>query len=228
MKTNWLQFFGVLTLLVFMGFITACDKDSDVTAEVDNFVEQSTFEIEERSGVGMNGCYELVFPVTLEFADGTTEEVGSYAEMREAIHNWFMENAPVRPRPITRPQLQMPFDVINQDGELITIENRLQLMELRQACVNANYGPNHNGHRPRACFRPVFPFSVAFPDGTQVEVNDPMELRQAVRQWNADNPGTPARPAFVYPLTVELRDGTQVVVNSAEELRALKQECRNG
>lgn len=223
-----LKWFGALALLLLVGFITSCQKDEANATEVENFVEQSTFEIESRCGVGLAGCYELVFPVTLEFADGTTAEVFSNEEMRDAIRNWYLENRPIRPRPMNRPTIQMPFDLVNMDGEIITVESVAQLRELLAECPGIGIGPNPNGHRPRACFKPVFPFSIEFPDGEQVLVNTPRELRIAVRTWHVENPGVPGRPVFVFPLTVELRDGTTVVVNSAEELQAIKEDCMQG
>jgi hypothetical protein len=80
--------------------------------------------------------------------------------------------------------------------------------------------------KDRHCFKPVFPFTVEFPDGSQATVTTPRELQQAIREWKQANPGSHDRPEFVFPITVQLRDGTQVVVNNAEELQALKAECR--
>ena len=207
-------------------FIAGCQKE-DSAADVENFVLQSTFEIEERSGSGVAGCYELVFPVTLEFADGTTREVGSYDELKQAIREWF-QSIDARPRPALRPHLLFPYDVLNEDGEIITISTVQELIELRRACIASVFGPNHHGHlgKDRHCFRPVFPYTVEFPDGSHVTVGTPLELRQAIREWKTANPDSHARPELVFPITVELRDGTQVVINTPEELRALKEECR--
>ncbi len=230
MKTTLLKLFGAFALMILVGMVTSCDKADEAT-DVENFVQQATYEIEGECSVGARGCYELIFPVTLEFADGTTAVVNSNEEMRDAIRTWYLENPPTRPRPANRPTIQMPFDVINAAGEIITIETPEQLRELRQACI-AQGGPgmgngDHHGHRPRACFKPVFPFTIEFPDGVQVTVNNPEELRLAVREWHLANPDVRPHPVFVFPITVELRDGTQVVVNSADELHAIKLECRN-
>ena len=212
--------------LVIGCLFTACEKENSA-ADTENFVLQSTYEIEERSGTGMAGCYELVFPVTLEFADGTTQEVLDYVELKQAIRDWF-EAANVRPRPTLRPRLVFPYDVINEEGEIISITSFEELVEIRRACLSAVFGPNHHGHlgKDRHCFRPVFPLTLAFPDGTEVTVTTPQELKLAIRTWRQANPGATERPEFVFPITVQLRDGTQVVVNTPEELRALKADCR--
>ena len=211
--------------LAAVGFFTSCEKE-ETAAGVEDYVLQSMYEIEERSGTGMAGCYELVFPVTVQFPDSTTQEVADYDALKLAIREWFEANGG-RPRPHFRPHLVFPFDVITEEGEVITVTNLAELMELRRACAGA-FGPNHHGHfgKDRHCFKPVFPFTLEFPDGSLITPTTPQELRQALREWKLANPGVPGRPEFVFPITVQLRDGTQVVVNNAEDLAALKEDCR--
>lgn len=217
---------GLILAVVMSCFWISCQKE-ETAASVEDFVLQSMYEIEERSGSGMAGCYELVFPVTIQFADSTTLEVAGYDELKQAIREWFEANGG-RPRPHDRPFLVFPFDVLNDAGEVITITNLEELRELRKACVKDVFGPGHHGHfgKDRPCYRPLFPITLEFPDGTQVTANTPKELHQALREWKQNNPGATGHPQFVFPITVQLRDGTQVVVNSAEELRALKENCR--
>ena len=217
---------GLLLAILSTGFFISCQKE-DSAADVEDYVLQSMYEIEERSGTGMAGCYELVFPVTVQFPDSTTLEVLSYEELKLAIRNWFQTHD-VRPRPDRRPHLVFPYEVINEAGEVITISNFQELLDLRRACITDGFGPNHHGHfgKDRHCFKPVFPITLEFPDGSQVTVNTPREMQQAIRTWKQANPDSAERPEFVFPITVQLRDGTQVVVNSAEELAALKADCR--
>ena len=224
----------LLKPLVFMlalvagGFFTGCQQD-ETAADVEDYVLQSVYEIDERNGTGMAGCFELVFPVTLQFPDSSTVEVLSYEEMKQAIREWFQANTDrPRPRPHFRPFLVFPYDVLTAEGEIVTISNFQELMDLRRACIEAGFGPNHHGHfgKDRPCFKPVFPLTLEFPDGTQVTVNTPREMKDAIRAWKQANPDSNERPEFVFPITVQLRDGTQAVVNSAEELAALKEDCR--
>lgn len=232
MNKSIFKTFGWVLALITVGFFISCQKEESA-ADVENYVLQSMYEIEERSGTGMAGCYELVFPVTLQFPDSTNQEVNSYEEMKQAIRDWF-QSTNTRPRPHFRPFLHLrpfltfPYEVITEDGELISISNFQELMDLRRACIAAVFGPNHHGHlgKDRACFKPVFPFTLEFPDGTLATVTTPRELQQALREWKQANPDSHERPEFVFPITVKLRDGTEVVVNSAAELAALKEECR--
>ena len=226
MNTNLFKPLGLILSLVVAGLFTSCQKE-DSAADVENFVLQSMYEIEERCGAGLQGCYELVFPVTLEFADGTTQEVGDYDALHQAIREWRQANAGIQPKP-ERPRLVLPFDVLNDAGEVITVSTPEELLALRRACIVDTFGPNHHGHigKDRPCFRPVFPLTLSFPDGTLVTANTPLELQQAIRAWKLANPGTLGRPEFVFPISVLKKDGTLVVVNTPEELRALKADCR--
>jgi hypothetical protein len=221
----------VMLLILFGGFFIACQKEDEVIT-ADTFVTESIEEIETRSGTGVRGCYELVFPVTIQFRDSTTAEVASYEEMRQAIRDWYESNG-VRPGRHDRPVIVMPFQVINEAGEIITVETQEQLAELVRLCRQqggpgsgpGNHG-NHGNHGP--CYELVFPITVSFPDSSQVTVNSNEEMRAAVRAYKEAHPDQHrVHPAFVYPITVTIvSDSSQVVVNSAEELRAIKQACR--
>lgn len=226
MFQNFIKPLGFMACLAMVTLFTACEKE-DSAADVENYVLQTMYEIEERSGTGLAGCYELVFPVTVQFPDSTTQEVFDYDELRQAIRDWYHSNDS-RPRPFNRPHLQLPLDILTEDGEIITVSTPEELRELRLACVQDNFGPGHHGHfgKDRPCFRPVMPFTLSFPDGTQVEIDTPQELHQVLREWKQNNPGSQEHPVFAFPITVRLRDGSLITVNSADELRALKQACR--
>lgn len=237
MYSTFIKPLGLLLLLI-AGIFIGCQKEDDVLT-ADTFVTESISEIESRSGAGVGGCYELVFPITLQFQDSTTATVASYEEMRQAIRTWFEENGG-RPNHHRRPVILMPFQLINEDGEVITVETQEQLDELKALCRPRPGGPGHGGpggpgghgggghhgdHGP--CYTLVFPITLEFADSTQVTVANQEEFRAAVHAWKEANPGEHAHPAFVYPITVTIvSDGSQVVVNSAEELRAIKAACR--
>ena len=235
MNKNLIKPLGLFVVLALLGLFTSCQKD-DTVSGVDNFVLQSTVCIEEGAGVGMTGCYELVFPVTIQFSDSSTVEVTDYASMKQAIKDWFIANGG-RPKFINRPKLVFPFQVLNPAGEIITVESPQALKELLALCRPFLGGPgNHGGGRPDSlggpghpggpCFTLVFPVTISFPDGTQVTVNSPMELGQATFTWNRNNPGQHARPVLLFPVTVTLRNGSRVVANTKEELQAIKDACR--
>lgn len=220
--------FGFLAVIVLSGFFVSCQQEDNVS-DVDNFTLQSMLGLEDECGAGRHGCYELVFPVTIQFSDSTTTEVGSYEELKQAIREWYQANGG-KPRPWHHPTLVLPIQVINDAGEVITVETREELRELRELCHaslggNGGHGGGHHGDGG-PCFTLVFPVTLQFADSTQVTVNSKEEMRQAIHTWKENHPDQKARPEFVFPITVALRDGTEVIINSREELRALKEDCR--
>jgi len=253
MYRTFIKSFGFLAIVALAGFFTSCQQE-DNAMTADNFVLQSTQDIDYRSGAGRAGCYELVFPVTLQFADSTTAIVNSYDEMKQAMRDWFEANGggPGNggghgghhghggPGGLGRPFIVMPFQVINEAGEIITIETPEQLAEIRALCNpgggdmdttghgggHGGPGNGHGGPGSGPCFTPNFPLSVMFPDSSVVLLNSPEELKAAIVAYHQANPGQHVRPEFVFPITVTLADGTIVTVNSRDEIRALKEACR--
>ena len=234
MKSIHLKF--SFLMLLFAGlFIVSCSKDSSVTDEADAsaYAEEAIYRTQESGNLGRLGCYELVFPVKVNFPDSTQSgELASYEDIKTAIKEWRLDN----PRTKGRPSLAYPYDVINEDGEVITITSRDEEKALREACRKNLFG-NHGGpfggghgggHHPKLCFKVEFPFSVMFPDSTIITLNskeDRKTLHKAIRTYKEAHPGEKFRPELVFPVTVTLEDGTSVTVNSKEELKALKDSC---
>jgi len=236
--------FGFLAIMVTLGFLTSCQKEDGVVS-TDNFINTSVQEIQSRSGAGIFGCYELVFPVSIQFADSTTATVNSYDELRQAIRTWFEANGG-QPHHSARPSLVFPFQVMNQAGEIITVADEAQLQALHDLCSpnpggggpggpgGGGHGGGHGGHggghggNPAGdpCFTLDFPITIQFPDSTQLAVASPKELETALHTWKENHPKSEGRPEIVFPITVTLKDGTQQVVNSPEELKAIKDACR--
>jgi hypothetical protein len=229
MRTSPVNFKWLFVLLVGMTVFSCTENnDSISTAEAEEFAEEVVFRTQESTNLGRFGCYELVFPVSLSFPDASSLLVNSYEEMKTALVDWRKDNPRVR----TRPTIAFPYDVVNQDGEVITVENLEDQRALRIECGKSffgNNGPKGHNNRPKLCFKPLFPFTVAFPDGTTVTLNsgdDRKVLHEAVKAYKKANPGKRVQPKFVYPITVELEDGTQVTLNSQEELKALIESCK--
>ena len=223
---------GIFVVILLAGFFTACEKD-ETLSDVENFVLQSTTSVEAQCGAGRGGCYELVFPVTIQFADSTTATVESYEDLKQAIREWFQANGQNghgghghHGGGVHKPSLVLPIQVINQDGEIITVETQEELAELRKLCNPDGNGNGNGGHGQGPCFTLNYPITVMFADSSVVTVNSKEELREATHAWHVDNPGQRPHPEFVFPISVILADGTVVTVNSREELRALKEECR--
>ena len=217
--------FGFLAMMSVSLMIVSCSKEEQVTNEdLENYAEEVIFRTQEAANMGPFGCYELVFPVTLLFPDRTTSEVNSYEEMRMSIVRWRRSN----PRAQARPQLQFPYELINEDGEIFLIDSLRKQLEVRRACARTffeNNGPQGHGDRPKMCFKIVFPLTIHFPDGTTEFVDNRIEFNTALREWVAVNPNANARPLIGLPFTVLLRDGQTLLIETREELRRLRANC---
>ncbi len=217
-----LKLASLFSLLIGLTFLfSSCEKgETTLSDDTVEYTTQAIFEIQERGGCGRGGCYEFVFPLTIEFPDGTTAEAEDYEGLRTIISDWKEAN----PDAEERPSLSFPLDILSEDGELITVESREELFQVRRECRRSFGNRPHHGRGER-CFRLVYPITITFPDETTDIVDTRRELKIAIRSWKRNNPEVEERPALTYPLQVELEDGTIVDVASAEDLQALKDSC---
>lgn len=226
--------FFFLPLIAMITFAVACNKATDVATE--DLVDQALYTAQERGGMGRFGCYELVFPVTIVLPDSSTVEVDSYDTMKQTLRDYFEANGggqghgPHQGGPGNRPRISFvfPISVINEDGELITVNNEDELRDLRDACAGTfgNHDPKGHGQHGLKCFDLVFPVTIQFPDSTTAEAADRKAMRDLLRTWKQKNPTSTDRPQLVFPLTVKMdADGSLVTVNSADELHQLKEDC---
>ena len=166
---------------------------------------------------GLNRCFNIVFPITLSFPDGTTATVEDRAALREAIRTWREANPEVE----GRPTLAYPYDVELQDGSVLTITSDEDRADLREVCE----GTVGDGHG-RRCFRINYPININFPDGTSVSVESREEALTAIMEWVEANPDATERPQIDFPIEVTLRNGETVTVETREQLRRLRRICR--
>lgn len=220
----------LMVALMTVALFTSCEKDADLTSsvvDIDNYVDSTMYDMQRDANCGRFGCYELVFPISFNFPDGTTAEVDSYEDLRETLYAWREANPDVQGRPV----LAFPIDLLTEDGEVVTVESREELGELRRACRRdfwRNNGPRGHRNRPMFCFKPVFPLTLSFPDGTTAEAADRQEMKELLRTWRSNNRGSGERPKLVFPIEVEYEDGTRATAESPEDIRALKAECAEG
>lgn len=219
--------FLALISFAFVSLITSCSESDELElVSVEDYVDEAMFDMEAAGKIGRNGCFDLVFPVTINFPDGSSVSVDDYDAMKDALKTWKEAN----PDAEAKPSLGFPLEVISEDGETITVDDRDGLKVLRRKCHRAFHDrPWRPGHRlHHLCFKPVFPLSVEFPNGSILEAATPRTLKNALRAWrrSVDNPQ--AHPVLIFPITIEYKDGTLVEVGSKEELKELKKQCYDG
>ena len=92
-----------------------------------------TFDKHDFRGHGDRGlaCFELTFPITIKFPDGTTATANDRKAMHELIRQWRKDNPTVK----ERPQLTFPLTVkMKDDGTLVTVNSREELRQLKEDC----------------------------------------------------------------------------------------------
>ncbi len=222
MKQIILKGLGLIVLLVVT--ISSCKKDESSSIDALSYTELSVYQMQDECALGKMGCYELVFPISIQFPDNTTLAVNSYEELKAGIKAWKEANDPKS----GRPQFVFPFSVINDKGETIVVSSEEDFKALREACPQAKH-PGHKGHFKRGlnCFDLVFPVTLTFPDSSELIVNSKDELKEALITWHKANPKVKNHPVLKFPFTVTLKsDGSSVTVSTKEDLHQLKESCR--
>ncbi|MEM9819510.1 MAG: hypothetical protein AAF985_00500 [Bacteroidota bacterium] len=213
MKINLLNF-KFLFVLALATVFASCSKD-EATSVTESYTD-TVMEAMERDGhIGRRACFELVYPITLEFPDGTTESVNNRIAIRATIIAWKAANPDVE----GKPNIQLPYDIELQDGSIATVNDQEELKELVGDC---DKGPRGSF---RKCYRLIFPVTVDFPDGTATEYGTIQELRGGIKDWKMANPDATERPALAFPYDVLLKDGSTTTISSEDEEQALLDSC---
>lgn len=93
----------------------------------------ATFSSHGWQGHGQFGltCFELVFPVTVQYPDGTTKSVADATALRQLALDWRKNN----PGSTNRPSLQFPVSVkMKSDGAIVAVSSQAAMIELRKGC----------------------------------------------------------------------------------------------
>jgi len=76
-------------------------------------------------------CFEVVFPITIRFADGTTATADDRQALHQLLRRWHNEH----PTATGRPQITFPMTVkMTEDGSIVTVNNREELRALKEGC----------------------------------------------------------------------------------------------
>ena len=76
-------------------------------------------------------CFRLVYPLTLVFPDGATQEVAGPRAMQFAVRQWRANN----PDAEERPGFQFPISVTLVNGDVIEVADSAELQALRDSCA---------------------------------------------------------------------------------------------
>ena len=84
-------------------------------------------------GHGQHGlsCFEVVFPITIQFPDGTTASATDRQSLHQLLRTWHQANPDVQ----ERPKMVFPITVkMTEDGALVTVNSREELHDLKESC----------------------------------------------------------------------------------------------
>lgn len=231
--------FKVLSLLLFVGLIASCNKDdgSQLVNEDEMLSERTDFSMEDLTYSfadmdvegdimgdpeampegGKDRCFEFVYPIDIMMPDSSVVTVNSGEEFKDAVKTWRENNPGVQ----GRPHIVFPVDVTLKDGTVKTISSKEEFKELMKFCFK------NKKHHPkfRPCFKPVFPLTIEYPDGTTVEYNSAEEMRTALQEWKQNNPDATDHPVIQFPFDVEFPNGDVVTVESKDDLKNLIKKC---
>ncbi len=218
---NW-NFKRMVIMTAALTSFFACQKED--SAEVEEFVNESVYQLQVEHSIGRSRCFELVFPVSMLFPDGSSVSYNSYAELIAGLRAWKSSNPGIN----RRPKFVYPLDVIKKDGSIVTVSSKEEMAELRKECPDRKTnGPRGHITRGLACFDLVFPLTLTLPDRSEVAVASSSELKAALKAWKFANPGRNGkRPHLKFPYDVVFKDDGQVMtINSPDDLIALKDQC---
>lgn len=210
--------FNLVTILVLGLFLASCTKEEEAI-DVENYGFVESYEIQKNLNAGIHGCVELVFPVSLLLPDSTTIVIESFEDGKVQLQAWKEANPDVE----GRPHIVFPVEIITQEGEVVSVESRQEIRRLIRDCRD-NFPPKPRHFK--ACFKLEFPVSLSFPDDSEVEVANRMEMKKTLRAWKRDNPDAKERPGLVYPVTIVYEDGSLQEIANKDELAAAKKACR--
>jgi len=217
--------FSFLSFLLIMVFaVVSCDTEDASIVDVESFTDSSIEQLQSKV-VGINHCLEFVFPITIEFIDGSTAVTTDYENLHETVVEYFTVNEIEKTRE-NKPTLIFPIEVINQEGEVIQVETEEDLKELKSECPREGRGKKGKRGKGFQCFDLVFPISVII-DGESISFEDLENLKLAIKTYKETAGDDAERPELVFPLSVEYEDGTVTEVDSKETLKDLKEACKD-
>ncbi len=202
--------------VLFTMIFVACSKEEISSTDADEFAEAATTDLQERSNTGHGGCFELVFPIEIKFADGSTATADSAGGIKAAIKTWKQAN----PDNKTRPSFVFPISVVKGDGTIVVIDDQDELKALWKECPR-HFGKGHG--KGMHCFKLNFPFTIKTANGTEVVITGPEDIKKMRGQK-----GQPRaqKPELKFPVSITLKDGEVKSVASKEELQAIKDACK--
>lgn len=226
---NKLFGFSGIVLMTALLLLTSCEENLlNEASEIDGAAKSAQNEdligFEGRTGpLGKAKCFELIFPVTLLDEEGEiVGEATTQQEFKNLIREW--KYAEGRKAKL---QIEMPYDVLLDDGTTHSVASEEDAMALKEACAELGFA-KECGNKPHLgfkCYTTVFPISFTMPDGSSISAESKEDAREQLTTWKENNPDVAGHPALNFPIQLIKDDGTELTINSREELKDLRGTC---
>ncbi len=210
-----------LTLLMFLAlFNTSCKKDIE-NNEPSQQVEESalvrsvvtsfrnsgtndnqTSDTQTQNAIGSYMCFELNYPISVIYNDGSTVSMANDSEFAVAINSQTNDHYIIN--------FVYPFDITLSDGTVQTIQDDAAF----EAAINDCQILNDNMPSITAiyCFDFVYPITLVYNNGDTLVVNDANEYDDAI--YNST--GNLYVESIEYPFDIIVDGQTQTITNAIE------------
>ena len=182
------------------------NKEGDILTM--NNEEEMTLAKKDCEDYDKKECIYLLFPQTWTMPDDS--EVTLADEEDSALKDWYEANPDSEEKPV----LNYPVDIKNQEGEIETINNEVEMMTAKDGCED---------YYEKECIYVLFPQTWTMPDGSEVTLAD--EEDAALKDWYEANPESEEKPELAYPVDIKDKEGEILTVNNEEEMIAAKEAC---
>jgi hypothetical protein len=170
-------------------------------------------------------CYELVFPLKVNIPDSGVVTANNARELAAIVLKYKRKN----PGSDERPTLVFPVQITNSDGKVVSIQNADQLKRVHEACKELRRpdGPGHGPGDGLKCYRPVFPDTILFPNGTTAVAQNGIEFLRLAAKFKKDNPRVRGETVVKFPFDIVFSDRTKATVKNPLDLRKAGRECKD-
>lgn len=164
-------------------------------------------------------CFTFVYPITLVFPDGTTQEIADQETLRETLMAWKENN----PDSAVHPEIQFPVDVaLTKWDKVVTVNSTEELKKLSLLCVKKR---KDNKPSYGKCLNLVFPVTIEFPDGTTEAADTKETMKLLIMEWKDSHPDSAEKPKLAFPFDVKDKDGNVVTITDLEGLKEYLKGC---
>ena len=249
-----MPFMAMLCLFIIGSFIVSCSEEPEedeygYMEETENAIhllassrsgseDDDDDEDDDEEEEIYEDCFQIVYPITIQFTDGSTQVVNNDEELEMLIDQWIEQN----PESEDYPSPVFPVEIVI-DSTTVTVQDDEELCEIIYECYEGyddedEYDDEEYEDEEYTvediieeveeladCFEFVYPIDVELGDSTQTEtVGSAEDYLNLMISWFEQNPDDDDLLLPVFPVQVILQTDT-LTVNSEDELEMILDDC---